>query len=157
MPPLLARASYRERKPGDLSVLQVRLFAQMTYAAVTAQPLEPSVFLTGSASTDHVANLFGCSRWKVRRVVDIDAATEHLETGSIPVVICGRAEWRNVLEAGRRSSRPPAIIVISGAPDDAEWMEVLEAGAYYLDGRSLCVPELISIVSLLWRNWHHQL
>lgn len=84
----------------------------------------------------------------------LDAVAKQVKARCVPVVICGPGEWREVVEATRGSLHPPAVIVLTDAPNDSEWTEVLKARAHYLDVRNLDGPELFSLLNLLWRTWH---
>jgi hypothetical protein len=77
-----------------------------------------------------------------------------LERGVVPILVCGIADWRNVVEAARKSVRPPGVIVVTTAANDLEWLEVLEAGAHYIALDQLRTPHLFSLLNLLWRGWH---
>jgi hypothetical protein len=127
----------------------------MTAAAPTRSPFaEARVCLIGSAFTEPVLGLLAYSRWQVEQIPDIDAAARLIEAGSLPVLFCGEGEWRKVVEATRGSLHPPAVIVLTDAPKDSVWAEVLKAGAHYIDVRNLDGPELFSLLNLLWRAWH---
>jgi len=84
----------------------------------------------------------------------LEAVAKQVKARRVPVVICGPGEWHEVVEATRRLLNPPAVIVLTDAPKDSEWAEVLKAGAHYLDLRNLEGPELFSLLNLLWRTWH---
>jgi len=114
------------------------------------------VCVIGSAFTDPVLRLLGYSRWQVERIADVDAAGADIESGSVPVVICGEGDWRKVVEMGRRAVHPPEVIVLTDAPKESEWMEVLKANACYLDVRNLDAAGLFSLLSLLWGAWHNE-
>lgn len=113
------------------------------------------MWLIGSAISQPVLELLGYSRWQVERIPNLDAAARQIEAGLVPVLLCGEAEWREVVNAARRSPRPPAVIVLTIAPRDAEWTEVLKAGAHYLGVRNLDAGSLFSLLNLLWRAWHN--
>ena len=95
------------------------------------------------------------SRWHVEQVPNTETAVTRMSRGSVPLVICGAGNWRDVVAAARRSLRPPAVVVLTAAPRDSEWVEVLKADAHYLDVRHLDAPHLFSLLSLLWRAWHN--
>jgi hypothetical protein len=120
----------------------------------TTPALSPRVFLVGAPASGPMLHLLGCSRWRVDQILNVDAAAGQIERGSVPVLICGESEWREVVEVARRSVRPPGIIVVTDAPNGTEWAEVLKANAHYLDVSKLEAGELFSLLNLLWRNWH---
>lgn len=127
----------------------------MARPATTHSPsMQPTVLLTGSVSREPVLDLLGCSRWTVRQAESLDAAAAPIEDGTVPLVICGPCDWRELVEASRNTLHPPAIVVLTGEPDDAEWMEVLNAGAHYVDARNLAGARLFSLLNLLWRGWN---
>lgn len=127
----------------------------MTAAVPTRSTFaESRVWLIGSACSEPVVGLLRYSRWQVEQIPNLDAAARQIEAGSLPVLLCGEAEWRKVVDAIHRSPRPPAVVVLTDAPKDSEWAEVLKAGAHYLDVRKLDGPELFSLLNLLWRAWH---
>ena len=127
----------------------------MTATVPTRAPFaECRICLIGSAFSDHILVLLGYSRWQVEQVPTVDAAAEQFELGTVPVVICGEGDWRRVVDAARRSTHPPAVIVLTASPKDSEWAEVLKADAHYLDVRKLDAAHLFSLLNLLWRAWH---
>ena len=129
----------------------------MTATAPTRHPFdEARVCVIGPGFNEPVMRLLGYSRWQVEPIPDVKAAAAEIECGSVPVVMCGTGDWRKVVEISRRAPHPPAIIVLTDAPKDNEWAEVLKAKACYLDVRNLDAPRLFSLLNLLWRVWHNE-
>lgn len=127
----------------------------MTATAPLRSPSAASrVLVIGSASNASVLGLLRHSWWQLERMSSLEAVARQVKARSVSVVICGPGEWREVVEATRGSMHPPAVIVLTDAPKDSEWTEVLEAGAHYLDVRNLDGPELFSLLNLLWRTWN---
>jgi hypothetical protein len=127
----------------------------MTATALAPSPAaESQVVLIESPCSEPVLSLLGYSRWRVEPVPSIGTVLIQIERGSVPVVICGACDWRDVVAAARRSLRPPAVIVLTAMPEDREWAEVLKADAHYIDVRHLDAPHLFSLLNLLWRAWH---
>jgi len=110
--------------------------------------------MIGSAFGERVLALLAYSRWQVEQIPSLDAAAKQIEAGSVPVIVCVADDWREVVDAARRSPRPPAVIVLTAAPKDTEWAEVLKAGAHYLDVRNLDAAHLFFLLNILWRSWH---
>jgi hypothetical protein len=124
----------------------------VTATAPTRHPFaEARVCVIGPAFSEPVLRLLAYSRWQVERIPDVNAAAAKIESGSVPVVICREDDWRKVVEMAHRSLHPPGIIVLTDAPKDSEWMEVLNANACYLDVRNIDAPGLFSLLNLLWR------
>ena len=129
--------------------------------AMTATALTPTrtsaqnclVSLIDSPLSEPVMRLLGCSRWRVERTPDVDAAVQQIERGLVPVVMCDTGDWRTVADAAQRSPHPPGLVVLTASPNDREWLEVLGAGAHYLPVSKLDAARLFSLLNLLWRGW----
>jgi DNA-binding response OmpR family regulator len=128
-------------------------------AMTATMPIRPAavncqVSLITSSLSEPVRRLLDYSRWHVNQLSSVGEAAKQIEEGRVPVVMCGVEDWREVLETARRSPHPPSVIVLTAAPDDAEWLQVLGAGAHYLPVQKLNAAHLFSLLNLQWRGWH---
>jgi len=112
------------------------------------------VCLIGDHFPEAVLCLLGYSRWHVRLFDDLAAGLKEIEQGRVAVALCGTKDWRNAVDAARRSSRAPAVIVLAEMPNDSEWLEVVAAGGIYLPVANLDAGHLFPLLSLQWRAWH---
>jgi hypothetical protein len=136
----------------------VRCAAQMPSAAAAplrSTDLDCQIVVIQSPETASLQKMMGCSRWNVTSLPDPDAIATQLASGAYPAVICGTQEWRKVVEAARKSTRPPGgVIVVAGDVNDLEWLDVLESGAHYLPLDKLNAAHLFSLLNHSWRSWH---
>jgi hypothetical protein len=129
-------------------------------AMTATMPVPPvavncQVSLIASSLSEPVLRLLDYSRWHVNQLPSVEAATRQIEEGLVPVVMCGVENWQEVVETARRSPHPPSVIVLTAAPDDGEWLQVLGAGAHYLAVPKLNAAHLFSLLNLQWRGWHN--
>jgi CheY-like chemotaxis protein len=121
---------------------------------VPPAPVTSQVSLITSSLSEPVLRLLDDSRWHVNRLSSVGEAAKQIEEGQVPVVMCGVEVWREVVETAGRSPHPPSVIVLTAAPDDGEWLQVLGAGAHYLPVPKLNAAHLFSLLNLQWRGWH---
>jgi hypothetical protein len=115
---------------------------------------ETEVCLIGDHIPEGVLCLLGYSRWHVRLFPDLVTGLREIELGHIPVAMCSTKDWRKAVDASRRSSRLPAVIVLAERPNDSEWLEVVAAGGIYMPVTEMDAGHLFPLLSLQWRAWH---
>ena len=123
-------------------------------APTRSTDLDSQITLISSPESRSLLSLIGCSRWNAVELPDAEAASAELARGASPIVICGIRNWRKVVEAARKSARPPGVIVVAPKANDLEWLQVLESGAHYMPVDKLDAKHLFSLLNLLWRGWH---
>ena len=96
------------------------------------------------------------SHWHLEWEANAEAAIDRLKHDPAPVVICDPRSWKEALRISRNVSRPPTIFVFTDAPNDQEWLEVLAAGASYVDTRRLDARHLFSLLNHAWRIWNKE-
>ena len=96
------------------------------------------------------------SHWHLEWAANTEAAIERLKSEPAPVVICDPGSWQEVVKASGKVARPPTVFVLTAAPSDKEWLEVLAAGACYVDTRRLDARHLFSLLNHAWRVWNKE-
>jgi hypothetical protein len=128
-------------------------------AMTSLQPATPATgtcaLVVGNTPLDgRLRSLLRGSRWNLENATGIEEAIARLTKRPAAAVLCGAREWRDFLNAAwRRLEHPPVVLVLSTSPTDSEWMEVLEAGANYVDARNLDATGLFSLLNHAWRVW----
>lgn len=116
--------------------------------------LDSEIALISSPETRSLLGVIGCSRWPVRELPDARSASVEIGERDCAVVICGTADWRDVIKQARTAERQPGVIVVADKANDFEWLQVLEAGGHYMPLDKLIPSHLFSLVNILWRSWH---
>jgi DNA-binding NtrC family response regulator len=95
------------------------------------------------------------TRWSVHKAHSVNEARAMLEQADIQVVLCQKelrdGAWLAILEAAQQCRRPPSVVVLS-RPDEREWADVLNLGAYDLLPIPCRPAELYAIVPEAWRH-----
>jgi hypothetical protein len=100
--------------------------------------------------------LLSGSHWNLEWAANPEAAIERLNREPVPVVISDAESWGVVVEASRKVPRPPTVFVFATKPDDKQWLDVLAAGACYVDSRHLDARHLFSLLNHAWRVWNKE-
>ena len=75
----------------------------------------------------------------------------------LPIVLCDRElpglEWPHGLAQLRRSSRPPALVLLSDLAAPSLWEEVIRYGGFDILFRPLCRDRLVAALDLASTHW----
>lgn len=96
---------------------------------------------------------FRNSTWTLERAEDLIHAIERLRANTVPVVLCGAADWRAVREATRSLNRPPVVFALAQQPTNEDWFDAIEKGVWYVDTRQSDAGHLFALLNHAWRLW----